>query len=359
MNRASPPRYRAVIVGCNWIAATPPPAPFDPALPAPMPPSHAAAYAAMPEVELTAVCDASQAALDEFRKHWAATWPAVRVYTDYAAMLERERPDIVSVCTPDDLHAPHVIAAAEAGVRGIFCEKPLATTLTDAERMLEAVRKHRVAFSVDVTRRWSPDYHQARTLVRAGRIGRLRLILATRGGPKGWFYRAGGHLFDLVCFFAESEPEWLVGELDEGYENFTTWRGGGPADSLADPGGYCYVHFANNVRASVSISRTLPHGYHLDLLGTRGRIRIDDARAELWQPVSEDSLDLARYSLPRQPHQASGILAGLQELVRLVETGEEGVSTGQDALRALKMILATVESNHRRGARIDMTELGA
>jgi hypothetical protein len=66
---------------------------------------------------------------------------ALREYTDYRQMLEQERPDLVSVVPPDDHHAAPVIAAAESGVKGIICEKPLAGSLADADRMIEAVER--------------------------------------------------------------------------------------------------------------------------------------------------------------------------------------------------------------------------
>lgn len=347
---------KAAIVGLSWIATDPTPPALDAALPEPMPVSHAGAYAALNGVELVAVCDVSDDALARFAERWGKTWPRLRAYREYERMLAAERPQIVSVCTPDDLHTPVVVAAAAAGVRGILCEKPLATNLADAERMLAAVERHGVALSVDVTRRWSPEWQQARALVRAGRIGRLRLIVAVRGGPKGWLYRAGGHLYDLVCFFADAEPAWVVGELDEGYEDFVAWRPGVPADPAAEPGGSTYVRFANGVRASVHCSPTLPDGYQVELFGTKGRLRIDDHAAELWTPGPE-GLHLVMQRLPRRPHQATGILAALQELVRLVQSGGEGTSTGRDALRALRLILATVESHHRGGERIDVAAL--
>lgn len=321
-----------------------------------MPPSHAAAYAAMPEIDLVAVCDLSAEALARFTAAWGGRWPRLRTYTDYRRLLAEERPDIVSVCTPDDRHAPVVVAAAEAGARGILCEKPLATNLADAECMIAAVAAHGVAFSVDVTRRWSPDYQQARALVRQGRIGDLRLIVATRGGPMAWLYRAGGHLFDLTGFFADAEPLWLTGDLDEGYENHVAWRAGVPRDPEAEPGGDAYVRFANGVRASIHCSRRLPNGYQVELFGSRGRLRVDDRSAELWTQTV-DGGPLVMEPLPHPSYQASGILAALIELTRLIETGEEGVSTAQDAIRALKLILATVESNRRGGARVKIEEI--
>src|SRR5262249_55594543 len=101
--------------------------------------------AAMPEIEVVAGCDIVPAASDRFVAQWGNRWPRVRVYDDYQTMLERERPDIVSVIIPDHLHTAPVLAAIEFGARGILCEKPLATSVDEADQMVEAVARSGVA----------------------------------------------------------------------------------------------------------------------------------------------------------------------------------------------------------------------
>ena len=105
-----------------------------------MPHSHVGAYAAVPSTEVVAVCDLAPARLEEFRRSWSARFPQARCYTDYREMLARERVDLLSVVTSDDRHAQIVVDAVEAGVRGILCEKPIATTLADADRIGDTMK---------------------------------------------------------------------------------------------------------------------------------------------------------------------------------------------------------------------------
>ena len=71
-----------------------------------------------------------------------------------------------------------MVAAAEAGAKGIFCEKPLATSVEDADRMVTAQRKrHNTLLSVDHTRHWMPVWHRCHELVTAGEIGDVRTVL--------------------------------------------------------------------------------------------------------------------------------------------------------------------------------------
>ncbi len=79
-----------------------------------------------------------------------------RLYADYRTMLERETPDVVSVCIPTRAHprvvAIEVAAHAPRGVKAIFLEKPIAQSLAEADRMIDAFQRHGVAVAVNHTR---------------------------------------------------------------------------------------------------------------------------------------------------------------------------------------------------------------
>src|SRR5437899_165238 len=134
------PSYRAAIVGLTGIAAEPRQTARVAALGELMPHSHAAAYAHLPQTTVVGYCDLVPARLDEFRQTWGGEFPEARPYTDYREMLRGGRIDFLSVVTSDNRHAQIVVDAVEAGVRGIFCEKPIATTLADADRIIGACR---------------------------------------------------------------------------------------------------------------------------------------------------------------------------------------------------------------------------
>ena len=137
-------KYRAAIIGLSSVGAGVwPGAVSDSPLGGVWPNSHAAGYALFPQAEVVAVCDLKPELLEQFQATWGSTWSAVRTYTDYAALLERERIDLLSVVTPDHVHAQIVVDAAERGVRGILCEKPIATSLADADRMMAACERAR------------------------------------------------------------------------------------------------------------------------------------------------------------------------------------------------------------------------
>src|SRR5207253_9498517 len=121
--------HPAAVIGLTGIAAEASQPAALPALGELMPHSHVGAYALEPRTDVVAVCDLVPERIAEFRSSWGDTYPEARPYADYREMLARERVDLLSVVTPDSRHAQIVVDAVAAGVRGIFCEKPIATTL--------------------------------------------------------------------------------------------------------------------------------------------------------------------------------------------------------------------------------------
>ena len=214
--------YRTAIIGLSWIATDPPPPASDPVLGTSIPYSHAAALAAVPNVEVVAGCDINPAMRDQFLERWQHRWPGAKTYENYREMLEREKPDIVSIVTQDFLHADPFLAAIEHGAKGIFCDKPLATNLADADRMVAAARAAGTVVNINFTRRWIPQYVNARAILRSGRLGDLSQIIAESGGPRAMLFRNHTHLVDLLCYYADADPIWVVSELEPGFEDYGT-----------------------------------------------------------------------------------------------------------------------------------------
>ncbi len=344
--------YRVGIVGLGEIAAARPDKAEGP-LHKPMPGSHAASFAALPQTEVVGICELKPELMDQFVAQWGDTWPKVRRYSDFREMLAKERLDILTVATSDHRHADIVVAASEAGVRGIFCEKPLATSLSDADRMIAAVKAHGTNLLVDHTRRWYPLYNEIRRLVRGGAIGRLSRIVVTLGGPRSMIFRNGTHLIDLICFLAESDPAWVFAELDDECRDYgPVYAGDGGTDPATDPGVSGYIHFRNGVRAFYNGSKGTPPDFWVDLFGEIGRISVNDAGGTVWRVVEGQGLMSRPIRTPE--HRNVTQLAGIEELIRLVENGGEPSSSGRDGRRVLEIMLAMLASHHRGNVRVDL-----
>src|SRR5579885_1735177 len=102
---------------------------------------------------------------------------AARIYgweehaTDWEEVVARPDVDVVDICTPGDTHKPIAVAAARAG-KVVFCEKPLANTLAEAEAMLEAVRRSGVIHMLCHNDRRAPAVALAKRIIEEGRIGK-------------------------------------------------------------------------------------------------------------------------------------------------------------------------------------------
>lgn len=317
-----------------------------------MPHSHVSAYAAVPQVEVAAVCDINEVQTKRFSEQWGGLLPDTKIYSDYREMLEREKLDLLSVVTGDHVHAQMVVDGVEAGVKGIFCEKPIATTLADADRMMEACRSRSVPLLIDHTRRWWPEFVQARHLLREGAIGKLQRVVATLSGARAMLFRNGTHLIDTVCYFVDSDPEWLVAELEDAHRDHPPrYVGDGGKDPAKDPAGSAYVHFENGVRAFINIVKSGMAGSSWELYGATGIMRVGRVNNEIVQLNGNGQLAVSEI---HPPYVTRGdMVAAIHELIGLIEHGGEGTSTGEDGKRTLSIMLGMLQSNHAGNAKLE------
>ncbi len=177
-----------------------------------------AAYAALPEVRVVAVCDPAISP--------EGLSSPVKAYTDCARLLADPEVDIVVISTPPFLHARMAQEAAQAG-KHVLVEKPLALNLQEAEQAVETAKRAGVHLTVDYVLRHHPLYRLAFQVLQSGLLGELHLFCLTNlvtdeGLPhKHWFWdtgQSGGihvehgvHFFDLCNQLARGEPDFVQG----------------------------------------------------------------------------------------------------------------------------------------------------
>lgn len=251
---------------------------------------HYAAYQKA-GVDVVAICDR-----DKTKCATAASeHPGVQVYTDYARLYQAEKDniDIVSIVTNSPSHASATIQAAKAGIKNILCEKPMATNLADARRMIEACKESGSRLAINYVRRWSPNHHKLKQLLDQGVIGQLRHIYIHSGSTG--LGNVGSVFFDNMRFYADSEVDWVIGFIDQ------TGTPSPRGRQFIDPAGYGMVHFQNGVRAFLDTSEDTGVQYICELVGTHGRVVIDELSDE-WRIRSRTNEDrskpLTLYVLP-------------------------------------------------------------
>jgi len=161
---------------------------------------HASVYGSLPNAEVVAVADIQpEAAADLARQSNA------KPYTNMSEMLSAEKLDAVDICLPTFLHAEHTIQAARAGLH-VLCEKPMAMSLEEADRMIQAARQSGVQLMIAHCIRFWPEYVILKQYVDGGQLGGLLSIDLTRVSPlPSWAWdnwiidesRSGAAAFDL------------------------------------------------------------------------------------------------------------------------------------------------------------------
>lgn len=123
---------------------------------------------------LQAICGRNE----EGVKEAAATMGWQSYETDWRKLIARDDIDLIDIVTPNNSHAEIAIAAAQAG-KHVFCEKPLALTLEQSQRMLDAVEKNGVVHMINHNYRFAPAVQWAKKLIEDGRLGQIYHIRAT------------------------------------------------------------------------------------------------------------------------------------------------------------------------------------
>ena len=136
---------------------------------------HCDALAAIPNVELHAVCTRNPERLSEIQKKFGAT----KVFTDYHAMLADPELESVSITTMWDQHTAPAVAALQAG-KHVFLEKPMASTIADCDAIVDAANAAKGFFMVGHICRFNPRYAAAKQEIAAGTIGKIISMYARR-----------------------------------------------------------------------------------------------------------------------------------------------------------------------------------
>lgn len=245
--------------------------------------------------DLVAVCD-----IDEERaRACAKKYNVPHWFTSVDEMLASVELDAVDVCTWNAAHAPCVIAAANAG-KDILCEKPMAESLESAKKMVEAVKKAGVKFTLAVPNRWAPQNASVKELIDNGALGDIYMAkghnIRRRSTPEGWFtdkrYAGHGCVIDIGVHRIDSlwylmgcpKPVSVSAKVFTGIGDFdvkgVTRYPGRKIDGLVfdidDAGAGC-IKFENGSIMIFEIASAIngPSNSKLQLYGTKAGIVID------------------------------------------------------------------------------------
>ncbi len=313
--------YTAAIVGCGSIAH-----------------SHMQGYELVDNVEVVAVVDPLKSARGQYVEEYGIP----QQYPTMEAMLEKALPDIVSICTWHLMHPPQTIAAAQAGVKGIICEKPMAIGLGAAESMVEACRTSGTKLVIGHQRRFTPGWEKARELMRQKAIGSpLWVNCRIADGLTNW----GTHVIDGARFVLD-EPStlWVMGAVERRTERYER---GTPIEDCC----MGLVQMAGNtqlfIQSDLGAEGASAEGFNIR--GTEGILDVHQARVKLF---NGDSNGWQRVVLSAEESKIPGIggqthAAQLRELLEWMEGGPEHRGSGRRARDTVEIMMALYESARR------------
>ncbi len=316
-------------------------------------------------------------------KAWGERFGVNAIYDDYEKMLDETKPDIVIIPTQAPMHHPPTIAAAKRGVH-VFCEKPIALNLIQADEMVETCDNNNVKFAINHIKRASLYNRYVLSLIEKGEIGDVVLMKATdKGGRKtgNSLMEMGTHLYDWLRLFG-GDVEWTHAHLvqmdgrESTVDNIKQTQEVHPNDRdaglvLGERGNVAF-RFKNGIHADVQFlaqPQTNDNAYGIDIIGTEGRIAIRESvgttmfihkgqhktPADTWEPVHLPEEEIDENGKQRDKGSIRLYLQRLmlRDLIEAIEEDRDPFASGRDGRDCLEMIHATWES-HRQQGRVNM-----
>jgi len=329
---------------------------------------HARAYSQHASAELAAVCD-----MDERRaRETAEAWDIPAWYASLDALLEKEKLDAVSVCTPDTAHADIVVRCARAGLH-VLCEKPMATTVAECEAMIAAAKESGVFLMVDWHNRWNPPVCAAWESIRDGELGDVRYVyyrlsdtvyvplkMLPWAGRSNVLLFLGSHALDTAC--------WLVGK-DVVRVTCRRMEGALRAMGVDTPDLYVTVlEFEGGALAVIENSWLLPQSspslidHKVEILGTKGTICLDPTHCRAIEKHTERTPEgfpnaacPDMFVMPEVHGRLGGLaVESIYHFVECVRDGEPPLATGEDGLRNTRLLLAAEASADKGGLSVEL-----
>jgi predicted dehydrogenase len=242
---------------------------------------------------------------------------------DFRELFAATRPQVVSIATPPEVRLKVIEAAIEHGARAIWCEKPLATTVTEGEAIVSLCKRAGVTLAVNYLRRWEPGCRAAQKLLRSGELGKVQRIA---GAYVRGLDNNGGHLIDLI--------HWWHGPITS-VQRVWERQPGSPDVTLICSDG-----------APVDLLALAPDAYDVFELGVfarNGRVRLSNFGYTIGVQRSKADTDNPCLSYLDEPQYLptnldGALLEALNDIAYCLQTGSVPACSGTDGLAVLQVL---------------------
>lgn len=320
-----PTSYRTAILGCGNIAQR-----------------HAKAYQSVPGLDLVAGAEPNAEAARAFQQIFAV--PAM--YPSPEEMLRKESLDVVSICTWHLLHPPQTALAAQHNVRAVLCEKPMAVSLAEADRMIAACAASNTKLAIGHQRRFYPGWTEARRRIAQGDIGQPLLVT---GHVIDGLLNTGSHIVDGARYLlGDPQAEWVMGALERKTDR---WERDVPIEDCC-MGLVAFTGGAQALFQSDLTARNEPD--HFTVQGTEGVLRVGPDHLRL---ISAGHTDAETRPIPWDPEvESSARSVGLEGFFHIayaaqaralkawLDHGGDYRSDGPQTRHAVELMMALYQS---------------
>jgi predicted dehydrogenase len=301
-------------------------------------------------LEVSAICDISPESLASAERELAIG--PDRQYRDLGQMLKASTPDVLVVATTAPTHAEYTCAAAEAGVKAILCEKPMAVSLAECDRMRDACRAHGAKLAINHQMRFMEQYVLPKAMVESDAFGGLRSVTVVAGNF-GMSMNAL-HYFEMFRFMTGERPCRVTAWFSDAM--VPNPRGA----EFQDRAGAVRLETATGRRFYLDCGADQGHGMEVIYAGPYGHLYVDELAGVLHRTVREEAhraLPTTRYGMPalRTTHTIAPAdvvepsAAVLQALVQ-----GENYPDGDDGRLAVAVLVAAYLSHERGHLTIDL-----
>jgi len=315
--------------------------------------SHAGGYEATDGIELVAVADADAERLDTFGDAWEI--PESGRYLGHEAMLDAENLDVVSVCTPSYLHHDHVVDAARSAADPdvVWCEKPIASSVTDAEEMVAVCDDENAELLVNHSFRFTEKQQRLHELIHeAGLLGEVHAV-ATQFRME--LLRNSTHLLDTLVYLLDARADRVSGYITGENEAVEELDAGQTVDD-AGGGGFVVMDDGTFVTVDCTVPRN-DSSMTLQFVGSEGKLYMnnDDGEWRYWDldDGTHVERDLADWGIEGawtwDDDYQRAFPNAAAHVYELLEGTAENRSTGLEATRSLEVIVGFYISHYTGG----------
>jgi predicted dehydrogenase len=218
-------------------------------------------------------------------------------FSDGAEMLRNVRPEALVIATTAPSHAPLVLAAAEAGVRYILCEKPMATSLRDAQEMVEACRRTGAVLAINHQMRFMEQYTRVKSLIGSEALGPLASVLVA--ASNFGLAMNGSHYFEMFRYVSGLSVDSVNAWFEDA--KLANPRG----TQFEDRSGRILARTADGVSMYLDFSVNAGNGVSVVYICRNGQIVVDELNGVMrvvTRKAEFRDLPTTRYGMPSDIH---------------------------------------------------------